>query len=121
MGNHDIAKFPIYPGIHSMPTLQLTVNQARYDKLSAGDKIAIDLWYRAQVVDLMQQLELSDKELVAADKASGAVTVVDWPQAERDKLRKIAEGAWKAYAASSPLATEAYESITAYLKRAGML
>jgi TRAP-type mannitol/chloroaromatic compound transport system substrate-binding protein len=121
VGNHDIAKYPIYPGIHSMPTLQLTVNQARYDKLSEADKIAIDLWYRAQVVDLMQQLELSDKELVAKDKASGAVTIIDWPQAERDKLRKIAEGAWKAYAASSPLATEAYESITAYLKRAGML
>ena len=121
VGNHDIAKFPIYPGIHSMPTLQLTVNQARYDTLSAGDKIAIDLWYRAQVVDLMQQLELSDKELVAKDKANSDLTIIDWPQAERDKLRKIAEGAWKDYAASSPLATEAFESIQAYLKRAGML
>jgi ribosomal 50S subunit-associated protein YjgA (DUF615 family) len=104
-----------------MPTLQLTVNQVRYDALSAGDKIAIDLWYRAQVVDLMQQLELSDKELVAKDKANSDLTIIDWPQAERDKLRKIAEGAWKDYAASSPLATEAFESIQAYLKRAGML
>ena len=121
VGNHDIAKFPIYPGIHSMPTLQLTVNQARYDALSAADKVAIDLWYRAQVVDLMQQLELSDTELVAKDRANSDLTIIDWSQAERDKLRKIAEGAWADYAASSPLAKEAFESVQAFLKRRGML
>lgn len=121
VGMHDIAKFPIYPGIHSMPVLHMTINKARWEKLSEADQIALDLWYRSTLVDLMQKLELSDREQVAKDRASGRLTVIDWPQAERDKLRSIAEGAWKDFAATSPLAQEAYESITAYLRKAGLL
>ncbi|GIT47527.1 MAG: hypothetical protein Ct9H300mP13_3230 [Gammaproteobacteria bacterium] len=120
VGNHDIAKFPIYPGIHSMPTLQLTVNQARYDALSAPDKVAL-IYGIGPSGRPDAATELSDTELVAKDRANSDLTIIDWSQAERDKLRKIAEGAWADYAASSPLAKEAFESVQAFLKRRGML
>ena len=98
-----------------------TISKSIVNSNTNIDKVAIDLWYRAQVVDLMQQLELSDTELVAKDRANSDLTIIDWSQAERDKLRKIAEGAWADYAASSPLAKEAFESVQAFLKRRGML
>jgi len=121
IGLHEVAKYPIYPGIHSMPILHFSVNMEKWEKLSEADQIALDLWYRATMVDLMQDLELSDLKLVAEDKRTGAVNVQNWDQSERDKLRAIAADAWKAYSSESPLATEAYESVVAYLKAAGLL
>lgn len=121
VGMHDVAKYPIYPGIHSMPVIQFTVNKGKYDALSEAHKLILDAWYRATMVDLIQKLEVSDRELVAADKASGAINVVDWPQEERDKLRVIAAGAWKDFSEGSDLAKKAYDSHISFMKKMGML
>ena len=121
IGLHDIAKYPIYPGIHSMPVIQFTVNKAKWDALSEAQQLIVDTWYRAMMADLIQKLEISDRELVAEDKAGGDVTVIDWPQAERDKLRAIAAGAWKDFSEGSELAKKAYDSHTAFMKKMGLL
>src|SRR5918998_1354370 len=97
VGFQKVAKYPIYPGIHSMPVIQFTVNKGAYDALSPAHKTILDVWYRAMVDDLRMRNEVSDRELVArdvADKARG-VEIIDWSQAERDKMRAIAEVAWK--------------------------
>ncbi len=121
IGLHDIAKFPIYPGIHSMPIIHFTVSQNKWDALSAADKLAVDFWYRSTMMDLIQKLEISDRTLVARDRASKATTIINWTQAERDKLRNIAAGAWKDFAATSPLAKKAYESHMAFMKKMALL
>jgi TRAP-type mannitol/chloroaromatic compound transport system substrate-binding protein len=121
VGMHEIAKYPIYPGIHSMPVLQFTVNKGKWDGLSEAQQLIVDSWYRAMMVDLIQKLELSDRELVAQHKASGAVNVVDWSQEERDKLRAIAAGAWKDFSEGSELAKKAYESHMAFMKKIGLV
>jgi hypothetical protein len=97
VGFQKVAKYPIYPGIHSMPVIQFTVNKAAYEALSPAHKTILDVWYRAMIDDLRMRNEVSDREIVARDKAAG-VEVIDWPQAERDKFRTIAEAAWKDYA-----------------------
>ena len=33
-GLHDVAPYPLYPGIHSMPSMQFTINKAKWDELS---------------------------------------------------------------------------------------
>ena len=121
IGLHDIAKYPIYPGIHSMPVIQFTVNKSKWDGLSEVQQLIVDTWYRAMMTDLIQKLELSDRELVAEDKAGGDVNVIDWPQEERDKFRAIAAGAWKDFSEGSELAKKAYESHTAFMKKMGLL
>jgi TRAP-type mannitol/chloroaromatic compound transport system substrate-binding protein len=123
VGFQRVAKYPIYPGIHSMPVIQFTVNKAAYDALSPAHKAILDVWYRAMIDDLRMRNELSDRELVARDtanKASG-IEVVDWPQAERDKFRALAEAAWKDYAAGNPDAEKAYAAQVAFMKRIGLL
>ncbi|MGI9332811.1 MAG: TRAP transporter substrate-binding protein [Gammaproteobacteria bacterium] len=121
VGMHDVAKYPIYPGIHSMPVLHFTVNKKKWDALSEANRLIIDTWYRATMMDLIQKLEISDRELVAADKASGATNVVDWPQTDRDKFRTIAASAWKDFAATSELAQKSYDSNIAFMKKMGLL
>lgn len=123
VGMNKVAKYPIYPGIHSMPVIQFTVNKAAWDALSPANQTIVDVWYRAMIADLTMRNEITDRELVARDRANeeDGIEVIDWPQAERDKFRAIAEGAWKDYAEGDPMAQKAYEANVAFMKRIGLL
>jgi TRAP-type C4-dicarboxylate transport system substrate-binding protein len=103
-----------------MPVIQFTVNKAAYEALSPAHKTILDVWYRAMIDDLRMRNEVSDREIVARDKAAG-VEVIDWPQAERDKFRTIAEAAWKDYAQGDPMVQKAYEAQVAFMRRIGLL
>jgi TRAP-type C4-dicarboxylate transport system substrate-binding protein len=120
-GLHKIAKFPIYPGIHSMPVLQFTLSTSVWKKMSDEDKKIIEQWYQDAYKGLTAASDAKDKELVKRDKAGSDITVIDWPQAERDKFREIATGAWEAFAKATPLGKEAYDSHMAYMKKVGLL
>ena len=122
VGMHDIAKYPIYPGIHSMPVLHFTVNNDKWESLSEAHQLIVDVWYRAAMMDLIQTLEISDRELVAKDKASGNdLTIIDWSQEERDKFRAIAMTAWEDFSKGSDLAKKSYDSNIAFMKKFGLL
>jgi TRAP-type mannitol/chloroaromatic compound transport system substrate-binding protein len=120
-GLHKIAKFPIFPGIHSTPILQFTVSQMVWDELTPAERSALETWYVAAYNDMRRVVDMEDRALVARDKAAGDLTVIDWPQAERDKFREIAVGAWKDYAASSEMAQEVYAAHIGFMKQIGLL
>ncbi|QUX94308.1 C4-dicarboxylate ABC transporter substrate-binding protein [Marinomonas sp. CT5] len=120
-GMHKVAKFPIYPGIHSMPFMQFTITDSKWESLSKANQQALTTWFTSAYDDLRVYLDAKDKELVARDKKAGDITVIDWSQAERDKFRKIAQTAWSAFAAASPLAQEVYDAHVAYMKSHGLL
>lgn len=120
-GFHQIAKYPIYPGIHSMAVRQFTINKDMWDKLTEDQKLNLETWFYACYDDVRRQLDLQDRAQVAKDKASGAVTIVDWPQEERDKFRKLASGVWEETASKSPEARAALDAHYEYMKTIGLL
>ena len=120
-GFHQIAKYPIYPGIHSMAVRQFTVNKGIWDKLTDDQKLTLETWFYAAYDDVRRQLELQDKGQVAKDKAGGDITIIDWPQEERDKFRKLASAAWEETAAKSPEARAALDAHYKYMKTIGLL
>ncbi|MBX2855624.1 MAG: TRAP transporter substrate-binding protein [Rhodobacteraceae bacterium] len=120
-GMHKIAKYPIFPGIHSTPILQFTVSEQVWGELSAQEKAALETWYLAAYNGLRQHFDRLDRQLVARDKAAGELDIIDWPQAERDAFRKIAQEAWSDFASQSDLAKEVYDSHIAFMKQAGLL
>lgn len=122
-GMHRIAKYPIYPGIHSQAVLQFIINKDTWDKLTPGERTTLEVWYLASHTDLRREADLQDRKLAARDRAgNGPVTeVIDWPQAERDKFREIAVGAWEDFAKKSPLAKEAYDAHIKFMKEIGLL
>ncbi len=120
-GMHKIAKYPIFPGIHSTPILQLTLNQQVWDDLGTANQVALETWYLAAYNGLRQHFDRLDRQLVARDKAAGEIEVIDWPQEERDKLRLIAQEAWNDFAAGSDLAKEVFDAHVAFMKDAGLL
>ncbi|MCG8558466.1 MAG: TRAP transporter substrate-binding protein [Hyphomicrobiales bacterium] len=122
-GMHRIAKYPLYPGIHSMAILQFIINKDVWNKLSEAERAILDVWYLASHTDLRRATDLQDRQLVARDRAGkGPVTeVIDWTQAERDKFRAVAVKAWEDYSKQSPLAKEAYEAHVKFMKMYGLL
>lgn len=120
-GLHDIAKYPIYPGIHSMSSQQFTLNENTWESLSEEDQQALNQWFYDAFNDLAGAVHQQDEELVARDKAKGDITVIDWSQEERDKFREIARGAWEDFAQKSPIAQEALDAHLKYMKAHGLL
>ena len=120
-GLHKVAKFPIYPGIHSMPVLQFTVSTSTWKKMTPEDQKILAQWYVEAFADLTKVITKKDEELVTRDKAGGDITIIDWPQSERDKFRELAKLSWEAFAASSPLGKEVYDSHVTFMKKLGLL
>ena len=120
-GMHKIAKYPIFPGIHSTPILQFTISESVAEELTEAEMVALETWYLAAYNGLRQHFDRLDRQLVARDKAAGELEVIDWPQNERDALRVIAQEAWSDFAGQSDLAKEVYDAHISFMKEAGLL
>ncbi len=124
LGFNKIAKFPIYPGIHSMAVIQFVINQQTWEKLGPQGQAALETWYYAMWPDVTRATDLMDHELVAKDMAESSksgIEVINWSQGERDKLRKIAQGAWEDISKQSGLAKEAYDKYITFMTKMGLL
>ena len=119
-GLHDVAPFPLYPGIHSMPSMQFTINAETWKDLSAEDQEALRNWWYDAMFAMADAVDKLDKELAARDAAGSKVEVIDWSQESRDKLRAVARVQWEEYAKKSDLAKEALDTNLAYMKKIGL-
>ncbi|WP_135076446.1 TRAP transporter substrate-binding protein DctP [Terasakiella sp. SH-1] len=120
-GFHQIAKYPLYPGIHSMAVHQFTVSTKVWNKLSPAARSGLKDWYYAAYADLLKALDAQDKKLVARDKADPNITVIDWAQKDRDAFRQIATSSWEETAGKSPEAREALDAHYSFMKTIGLL
>ena len=120
-GMYKVAKFPIYPGIHSMAVLQFIVNKKVWDKLGPEGQTALEVWYGPAYDAMRREADLQDRAIAAEQNSSDDVTVIDWSTEERAKFREIAVGAWEDFATKSPLAREALDAHLAYMKSVGLL
>ncbi|WP_027245025.1 TRAP transporter substrate-binding protein [Leisingera daeponensis] len=119
-GMHDIAKHPVYPGFHSMPLVEVSMNKAKWGSLPADIQATLEQsvsdFARRQVSTLAER----DAVAVAAAAADG-VTVHDWSAEERARFRAIAKGEWEAAAGASDASARVYSTLTKYLSDNGLL
>lgn len=120
-GMHKIANHPVYPGFHSLPVLEVSMNKAKWDSMSDDLKMILKVSVRDFARQMTQQLKLNDMAAVAAVKERGDVTIHDWPAEERNKFRSIAMKEWKSFSKKSPNAEKVYNALTKFLKENGML
>jgi TRAP-type mannitol/chloroaromatic compound transport system substrate-binding protein len=120
-GLNDIAPNPIYPGFHSMPLVEVSMNKAKWDALPDDIKAAfvetVMAFSRSQVAALADL----DEKAIAAAKAGGKITVHDWSAEERAKFRAIAVGEWVKVSTRSDNAKKVYDTLTKYLKDNGLV
>lgn len=119
-GLHDVAPYPLYPGIHSMPSMQFTINTETWESLSPEDQTALRTWWYDAMFAMAAEVAKLDRELATRDAAGGEIEVIDWPQEDRDRLRVVAREQWEEYAKKSDLAKEALDANLAYMTEIGL-
>ena len=120
-GMHEFAKYPLYPGFHSMPVIEVSVNKEIYDGLPEDLQTLLNDSVSVFAEDMITQLDEQNEVAVAEAQADPEITVIDWSDEERAKFRSIAKSQWANWAERSEMAGKAYESVTAYLTEKGLL
>ena len=119
-GLHDVAPYVIYPGIHSIPMGDVSMNLDTWNSLDAKTRTLLETGVRILVLDMLQTFEKADADVLAAAEEKGII-LIDWSPQERAKFRIAAQEIWAAMAAKSPLAQEVYDSQIAWLKSIGQI
>ncbi|TYB89900.1 TRAP transporter substrate-binding protein [Oceaniovalibus sp. ACAM 378] len=120
-GLNEVAPNPVYPGFHSLPLVEVSLNKAKWESLPDDLKLLLE-----ETVKEFQQTQLkgnSEADLAAVEeaKANPNITVHDWPEEERAKFRAIATNEWERIAKQSPMSQKVYDTLTAYLKDKDLL
>ena len=119
-GLHDVAPYVIYPGIHSIPMGDVSMNLDTWNSLDTKTRTLLETGVRILALDMLQTFEKADADVLAAAEEKGII-LIDWSSQERAKFRTAAKEIWAAMAAKSPLAQEVYDSQIAWLKSIGQI
>ncbi len=120
-GLHDIAKHPVYPGFHSMPLLEVSMNQAKWASLPADIQEILTVSVRDFAIEMTSKLAMKDLAAVAEARKDPSITIHNWSSEERAKFRSIAMTQWKKVAGRSANAQKVYDALIEYLNSQGML
>lgn len=117
-GYNRIAPYAIYPGIHSMNSVDFLIRKSRWTALNNEQRAAIAAAVDEWSLSTWMSQELADRN--AAAKRSPD-TLVTWGEKEKGELRAVARSVWETWSTKSPLAKEIYDSQVAFLKSLGKL
>ena len=120
LGFHDIAPFPIYPGLHSMPMGEVSINLDLWNEMPDDLKAVFEMAVRDFNYDMIRTMAALDLEAVEKAEAAGA-ELIDWSDDERMKLRKIASDVWTEFGGRSEMAGKIVDSHRAYLTSLGLI
>jgi len=117
-GYNRIAPYAIYPGIHSMNSVDFLIRKTRWNALTNEQRAAITAAVEEWSLSTWMSQELEDRKASAKRSPD---TLVTWGEKEKGELRAVARGVWESWSTKSPLAKEIYESQVAFLKSLGKL
>ncbi|RTZ48117.1 TRAP transporter substrate-binding protein [Candidimonas sp. SYP-B2681] len=120
LGFHDIAKYVIYPGIHSTPTGDVSIPLKVWNKLDAETQKILEQSVKEFGADLAKVLQEADGA-VAQKLAARGVQIVDWSQEDRKKFRTAAIKVWHKYGEQNDLSRRAVEGQVAFLRSKGLI
>lgn len=117
-GYNRIAPYAIYPGIHSMNSMDFVLSKRRWNALTPQQKAvvtaAVDEWSLRTWMD-----QERDDRLAVAKRDPN--TLIAWGEKEKAEFRKVAQQVWEKWSKKSPLAKEIYQSQLNFLKSIGKL
>ena len=120
-GLNDIAPHPVYPGFHSMPLVEISMNKDKWDALPEDLQQVLTQSVRDFARVQIAALAEADEAAVEKAREGGTITIHDWSDEERAKFRKIAQGEWEKVASQSPAAQRVYDALTTYLSEKGLV
>ncbi|EKO5151120.1 TRAP transporter substrate-binding protein [Vibrio fluvialis] len=120
-GMNDIAVHPVQPGFHSLPLIDISISQKKWDKMPADLQQILETSVRDFSYDITTQLKIADQAAVKEASANPKITIHNWSDEERKKFREIARSQWRVFAERSPNAQKVYDSVTQFLENNDLL
>lgn len=120
IGLHEKAKYALFPGFHSMPVGDVSVNQDRWDALTPDLKAILTTAVRDFCRDMIQSVARQDASTAVA-LAQNKVELVAWSPDSRRKFRDVAAQVWEDYAKKNDICRKAVDGQMAYLKSRGLM
>ncbi|MEF2070267.1 TRAP transporter substrate-binding protein [Consotaella aegiceratis] len=120
-GLHGFAKYPSYPGFHSLPMVSVSINKQIWDGLPDDLKTILETATDSMAYEMVAKLKQRDIEAVAEARQDPNIEIVDLPPEERAKFRNIARQEWEVWAKKNEITQKYYDSVTKFLKDRGMM
>lgn len=120
-GMNDVATHPVQPGFHSLPLIDISISQKKWDKMPEDLQQILKTSVRDFSYDITTQLKIADQAAVKEANANPNITIHNWSDEERKKFRSIAREQWKVFAERSPNAQKVYQSVTTFLEKNDLL
>lgn len=120
-GLNEVAPHPVYPGFHSLPLVEVSMNKAKWDALPDDIKTILEETVKEFQQTQIQGLQEADEAALEEARADPSITIHNWSDEERAKFRQIAVAEWERIAQSSPMAQKVFDTLTAYLKEKNLL
>lgn len=120
-GLNDIASHPVQPGFHSLPLIDVSISQKKWNKLPKDLQALLVQSVKDFAQNITSTLKKADAKAVAEAKKNPKIIIHDWSAKERKKFRSIARTQWELFAKRSPNAKKVFDSVTSYLKAKNLL
>ncbi len=115
----DIAKHPIYPGIHSSPTVHIIMNLEQWNSLPENDKVFMQMFFKGLALDSMLRPHYEDR-IAFSEAVKKGVEPIAWSDEEKAKVRGFAREIWAEIAKKSEVGKMYYDALQKYLASQGM-
>jgi len=120
-GLHSFARYPSYPGFHSLPMVAVSLNKQIWDGLPVDVKTMLKISCDAMAYDLVFTLKGLDLKAVEEARKDPNIEIIDLPPEERKKFRAIAEQEWAVWAKKNELTQKTYDSVVKFLKERNLM
>ncbi|MCP8883863.1 TRAP transporter substrate-binding protein [Devosia sp. XJ19-1] len=121
LGMNDIAPYPLYPGFHSLPLIDISMNKEIWDGLPEDLQAILTASVRQFSFNHIYSVRQLDAAAVTEAKANPEIEIINWSGDERAKFRRIAQEEWQNWASRSEMTQRYYDTVTAYLTGRNLL
>ncbi len=121
LGMNDIANYPLYPGFHSLPMIDISINKEVWDGLPADLQAILEASVDKFIFQHVYSVRKLDAEAVIEAKANPDIEIINWSGDERAKFRRIAKDEWQNWAGRTEMTQRYYDTVTAYLTSRNLL
>lgn len=121
LGMNDIAPFPLYPGFHSLPLIDVSINKEIWDGLPEDLQALLVASVQQFSFNHIYSVRKLDAAAVSEAKANPEIEIINWSGDERAKFRRIAQQEWQNWAPKTEMTQRYYDAVTEYLKGRNLL
>ena len=119
LGLHEVCKYSIEPGFHSMGALEFVVSKKTWDSLPKDLQQILESMVREWSWNAVSRILKEDAEVGPKLKQMG-VEIISLPAEDYVKIRRISQGVWLEWAKKSPLCKQVIDSHIAFAKELGL-